>query len=149
MGEAAGPPVRHDQHEAKPPAVVEAEVEAPPVVEEAQKTSDLIDNFKEEMEREYRKINESLQSAEQFSLMFSKRTKELTSNIYRIREVRELEKEKSKIEESLTEDRDGDGDGANADDGFEQKIKSWPREMVEKQLKHYRVRLACAALDFQ
>jgi hypothetical protein len=121
MGEAAGPPVRHQG-------------KAEESVVEEEKKSDPIDNFKEEMEREYKKINESLQSAEQFSLMFSKRTRELTSNIYRIREVRELEKEKGKIEESLAND-----DESSADDGFEQKIKSWPREMVEKQLKHYRV----------
>lgn len=120
MGEAAGPPVRHQG-------------KAEESVVEEEKKSDPIDNFKEEMEREYKKINESLQSAEQFSLMFSKRTRELTSNIYRIREVRELEKEKGKIEESLAND-----DESSADDGFEQKIKSWPREMVEKQLKHYR-----------
>lgn len=166
IGEAAGPPVRpvddsaaasvepsYKPDDAKVAAADDEEAKVSEPGEDAQgstgsddeedsktaarKSSDPLDHFKEDLEREFKRINDSFQSAEKFSEMFSRKTLELTSNIIRIKEVRELEKEKVKLEQSLSK---ADGATESSDDGFNQKVKSWPREMVEKQLIHYRVR---------
>jgi chromosome segregation ATPase len=141
IGEAAGPPnMRSDEVSPRKIDESSTRISSESAGEDHSGTTaakDPLDNFKEELEREYRKINESLQSAEQFSAMFNLRTRELTSNIFRIKEVRELERNKTK-NESILGNEPKKSEEEEKDDGFDKKVKSWPREMVEKQLQHYR-----------
>ncbi len=118
-----------------------------------------LDSLKNMLESEFNKLNEELASAEQFSKKFKRKTLALGTNIERIKTVGKYQLlctfalflnlglflssteqfEKGRIAIMSGDQTEGDKNAKG--DHFEGQIKTWPRELLEKQIRHYRVEL--------